>query len=76
MASSAKQKVAKGMKKVQANNQTMADYWLSNPKHYYVRQAIVFCAEIAFLVSCAIMFARDSSSVCFDGNGDEVQVDL
>ncbi len=40
------------------NNQTLADFWNSNPNKYYFRQSLVLAAEIAFLV-CASFYMVD-----------------
>lgn len=48
-----------------ANSQTLADYWSSNPPHYYIRQSIVLAAEISFLVCCSLFFYREGDQECY-----------
>lgn len=47
------------------NNQTLADFWNSNPNKYYFRQSLVLAGEIAFLVCASFYMVDEKEQKCF-----------
>jgi hypothetical protein len=55
---------------------TMADYWTTYPKHFYLRQAIVLMAEISFLVCSIFYLTQERDAECYfeNSNNDIINV--